>query len=845
MTASSDAPAPPPPRKRSRWKRWLVGLAVFGVLVWLAIPFVVSWIGAGIATSRASEILGSSVDVGGFGFGWFSGVDLEEVTVAQPADFADAPAAFEVKRVQAQVGIWGAVRGRYDVFARIESPRLRVVRGREGEINWLQMLAPKDEAAGGGGDRRPDDAERSPREPSEPNDSEESGALPPLSIDFELSDGLVEIHDRQSGAEHRMKDLQVRMLTDGWSLPLNVSLSAQLEGGGQSGSLKLESTFDPATEATSTLVLSTENVDLAPYQPLLRSFGVDLERVEGVFGGELTAELRPASSPDAAREVVLGGEMHGLGVHVAGPMLGEMEIHVDDLELKPALRIDPESGTVSNDELRIDAGFVRLFGVKAEEQASLFGDGQPGAIGLEVVVLLEELGQQKGILPADFVASGGHVRTAVALRGDLNPTSPSFLAEPVQVRMQGHGRGVELTSETLKPRMVPKVFDFTVPATVNADALTGSVEGGSLQFGESHLGFDAALDGERLQADVEGLLDQPYVRVLAGAFGPEKLAATGQVAIDSTIDAAWPLSTDDLATLLQGVGTETEVSLPALAFLDNELSGLKVGLAVVDGNLTVKLPTPASLNGGQLGLEVTLNPDAALGMPMALDLSWKGGSATGSATPLLRYAVPFLAGLGADVNALDDLDFAAGVDLGLRLAGPLQKSEGATWLQFLTHYEGAGDLALRDGSFTPSQQFSELTKLTGSGGKIAFSSLSTSFDVSGGEVRSKAIDVQDGGSQYSIAGATKLDGGMDYRFDLRKLLEGRGTGDKILQALGDRKLEAVIGGTLQSPALDLGASAEQLLQGLSGDLLEQLGSDPAGAIDRVKGLFGQDKDGGR
>ena len=64
----------------------------------------------------------------------------------------------------------------------------------------------------------------------------------------------------------------------------------------------------------------------------------------------------------------------------------------------------------------------------------------------------------------------------------------------------------------------------------------------------------------------------------------------------------------------------------------------------------------------------------------------------------------------------------------------------------------------------------------------------------------------------SFRGRTGLDGSLDYRIDLTEELQQHRDGRKLLDALGGRVPEVVLGGTLDEPVLQLPDTMQQIMQ---------------------------------
>jgi hypothetical protein len=199
--------------------------------------------------------------------------------------------------------------------------------------------------------------------------------------------------------------------------------------------------------------------------------------------------------------------------------------------------------------------------------------------------------------------------------------------------------------------------------------------------------------------------------------------------------------------------------------------------------------------------------------------------------PVLRYALPLLAGVGAD----DGVQGKASLTTSLR--GPGRKAPQQTWLQWLDTWSGTGDLGLRDAAFTPAPALGELlaplgalaggTSL-GDGTQLRLDSVTVPFRFARGAVRATATEWLVRGKRLGLSGEVRLDGALDYGLDLTDLLRGHRDGERVLQALGGTLPAARLRGTVAAPSLalpDLTSTlrriAEQQLQQRGSDLLQQ------------------------
>lgn len=239
------------------------------------------------------------------------------------------------------------------------------------------------------------------------------------------------------------------------------------------------------------------------------------------------------------------------------------------------------------------------------------------------------------------------------------------------------------------------------------------------------------------------------------------------------------------------------------------------------------------LNQGGLVVSVRTDVRDRERMPTSVGLRWQGGRLQAGATELLALVVPLFAGLDsatANLSGQCDLEFS--------FAGPAQRTGQQTWLQLLNLWSGSGSVGLRDTALTPAPALAGLlsplgnfvgvdTSL-GNGGRLAIDSFTAPFTMRVGTIETKAGRWLAKGKAIGLSGTARLDGVLDYGFDLSALLRGHRDGDRVLQAAGGSLPAARLTGTVQQPSLGLPDLRDLLnkvlqneLEGRGRDLLQR------------------------
>jgi hypothetical protein len=293
----------------------------------------------------------------------------------------------------------------------------------------------------------------------------------------------------------------------------------------------------------------------------------------------------------------------------------------------------------------------------------------------------------------------------------------------------------------------------------------------------------------------------------------------------------------DMQATLQSLSGSGRLTAPRVSWLGNDLDQGALDLTLREGKLALQAPAGMTLNGGALAARIDVEDLASAAPRIAFDLTWQGGKAEYGLTPVLRYAVPILAGLPtADIDRLSSIDFRTTAALRLRGGGSLPRV--GSLLEALESWSADGELQLANGSFTPGAAMNALFQLLGQTGQVTFDDIVTKVKVEKGRVRIDGFRMGGKSGSVVIDGSTSLRGDLDLRVDLTDALSQHRDGQRLLAALGGGRAVIPLDGTLGKPRLDVAALLSKGAQGALRGFLEEMqkGKDPGKALrDILKG----------
>lgn len=531
---TADAPTPATAPRRRLWPRIAFGIVLLLVLSWIAAPLVLSmdWVRARIESS-ASESLGVPVTLAEHEFGWFSGLSLGGLEIANPPGYSTRPAlAFD--SLEGAVSIWRLALGKVDLAGQIRGLRVRVEQRSDGSSNFGEIF------------RGDDDAEDSTQGSGEES---ERGGLERVALDLKLHEGNVEV--LQDGVlVESMENLSMSVQKAFGSNLAHLMLGADLRrpGGGEPGRVDLEVSADTTLEGDSTARLETRNLDLARYAPLLGSMlepGA-IRALGGVVNGDLTGISDGTTHS-------LGGELTIDAPHLAGDLVGGLDIRSERWLIRPTARVEQAQGRTPTGDfggLLIDLGFARIEGMDGAATAALTGDPGP-AVGLTWTLDAGPLLAASGTDLPDGVALAAlrcEGRAALPLGNELPQGAaevlPTLRAEArLAAETIGYSAWIWNDLDATLGLSAGQLSLGTGPNTrLNGGAFSLNLAADATDLERLPTELRLAVDGSRVQGEAAEVL-QYLFPLLAGFGDTDLLALDGVLQLDGTLRG--PVLMDD------------------------------------------------------------------------------------------------------------------------------------------------------------------------------------------------------------------------------------------------------------------------------------------------------------
>jgi len=398
----------------------------------------------------------------------------------------------------------------------------------------------------------------------------------------------------------------------------------------------------------------------------------------------------------------------------------------------------------------------------------------------------------------------------VQLEGTINVERPHFagpLFSNLEIRESRWRIDPNLTIEIRDSGGLPRIDAEGLRIDLGFMTLSGLAAGAAsaLTAGKPALGVNFDVDIARL-ANMGG----PVPPELRGAVGHAK----GVVAMAIEQES---FATDYLIEHFQELlAADVQIAIDRIAVADQDLTNIRSSLALRGDKSS--LSANGMIAGGKAALGVKFDPTKTGVWPARIALSVDGAKLLSSSIPVMRYAIPLLAGTpgaGADLQGT--------ANCRLELRGPLQSGAGEPVLEWLNRWSGRGNLAVVEGSLELGAELEPLLQFAGAN-KLSFRKLTTAFVIENGFIETSLLKFQRAAGDIGVTGKTGLDGSIDYRIDLASELARHRDGRRILAALGGKLPVAALTGSLDQPALqmpDLGEQVQNLLEGGAQDLLKK------------------------
>lgn len=514
MESSPNAATPPmpPTRPRPRWGRRLLLFSVIGLgLLILLVAAAPSLASIGFVQNRVKQQLaaelGTGVELENYSIGWFSGLKIEGLAIANPPGYPAEQPMLRLGSLTGDISLPGLLRRRIDLTGKVEGLELRVYQRADGSVNLQQIGGPKTE----------------PKPGAEPGTKPEAGDakidLDAIRLDLQLVGARIDIIREPGGVLESMRNVNAMLTKPFGSTDVKLSVTSELHGGETSatpGTVALRADVDANFERPVMVEFETSAMDLSRYRPLVEGFvgQGQLSAFAGVVAGKLDARI------DLGRkDVQLGGKLELAAPHFAGPLLQGMELRAERWILQPNLKValaDGQPPALDTGGLLVDLEFLKVNGIPAATARQIAGD-RP-ALGLDFNVDLAKLAQLGGPIPAELRQSQGTVVGQFAFVTVAAAFDPAHLKEHFAEYVNAAGK-VQLDRYTIEGNELRDIAG-TVAVVNGAVHFDGTAGFGG---GTAKIAADTTLlDRERMPGTIT--IDVENARVQDAAVGVVRYA---------------------------------------------------------------------------------------------------------------------------------------------------------------------------------------------------------------------------------------------------------------------------------------------------------------------------------
>lgn len=571
MTQSTVPPDRAVRPRRSRSRRLLLGgviLAVGFIGFLLLVPTILSmdWARAWVERSMSEE-LGTEVRIADYGFGWFSGLEVDGVAIENPPGFESEEELFELRSLRGDLGVAALLRGRVSLEGVADGLALRVRQRADGTTNLGEVLGMSPGVR---------------TEPGEPpqRDPEPAMDLSDLRLDLELRDAFIEVVHEEQGVLERLQNVHARISKDYGTSVAKLTFAADLHrpGTDQTGRIEIQLDAAPRADAPVDMHLNCIGVDLSRYRPILAAF-VSADRITA-FEGVVAANARLTGVP--AELLTLEGTVEVERPHIAGEFVSGLDLQAERWTLRPnataKLPGEGRAPEIDLSELEADLGFLRVNGLPTAAVG-----GAPRSTGFAFDLDVARLADAGGPVPAMLKGSGTTVKGELRLPlvEDLTEFDPAALLTQVVLDAALAVQSLQVANQSIEGLAADvdlaggKLVLAATSGRFNGGALTLRVEADATQLPQPPVSVAVGLENAAVGASAVGALQ--YVVPLLAGLSPAT-AAGAPVQFDSR---------GDLELTLSGPAYPRE-GQPILAWLD-EVTGTG-RLALAEGSFR---PAPA------------------------------------------------------------------------------------------------------------------------------------------------------------------------------------------------------------------------------------------------------------
>lgn len=395
----------------------------FSVLLLIAVAphaIALSSVREKIETAIGDE-LGVRCHIDRLGFSWFSGIAAEGLELANPLGFpADHP-MLRLRRLEGDVDLAQAVRGRFSMSGSVIGMQVFVDQLADGTTNFdvLASEANRDKSSG----------RNTPKKGSKRSNGGTSSQSP-----LDLAQVRLALQARESQCEIRrdgkliesLSDLSCQIQKPFGSQRVTLELDTRLLPGAassQAGRLTVKLDGDLATQAANAL-LTTTGLDLQRWRPLVDAFAPGgLTALSGVANGTITATSDGGT-------MTCNGELVIDNPHIAGPLVGDLVLQAPKWRLTPTMTVTTNvdgTRTVDAKGFSLSLGFAEVTSMTSEQVSKRLNDAT--GLGLSTTFNLQEAAKLAPSVPTWLSNLTGSLQADVAVPFDVFDTSKGPLLE--------------------------------------------------------------------------------------------------------------------------------------------------------------------------------------------------------------------------------------------------------------------------------------------------------------------------------------------------------------------------------------------------------------------------------
>lgn len=269
-----SCPADPAKKRKRRLRIALAALALLIVSAAAAAP-IGSRIARGQLESRIEEMLAVELELESLALDLSGSLGLSGLTIVD----LDQRPLLSLERLDANVGVLGALFGSLDVEAHMRGLELHVYVDERGQLREPKLVREEWKRA---------------RAEAAAQDDEPAGGVPDIKLLFDLEDARVVVHTPEG--ETRLEGIALSLERPEGDGPLAFELGANLYGpDGAGGVLRSTGTLSAPTEEGALPIGSVESIleelQLAALAPILRSYS-EIESLSGQLNGSARIEFK-------------------------------------------------------------------------------------------------------------------------------------------------------------------------------------------------------------------------------------------------------------------------------------------------------------------------------------------------------------------------------------------------------------------------------------------------------------------------------------------------------------------------------------------------------------------------